>query len=50
MIEVFKTDIEDVLIIEPKVFGDARGYFLESFNAKEFAEKTGLNINFVQDN
>lgn len=50
MISVIKTDIEGVLIIEPKVFGDARGYFLESFNAKEFAEKTGLNINFVQDN
>ena len=50
MIEVKKTDIEGVLIIEPKVFGDARGYFLESFNAKEFAEKTGLNTNFVQDN
>lgn len=50
MIEVIKTDIEGVLIIEPKMFGDARGYFLESFNAKEFAEKTGLNINFVQDN
>ena len=50
MIDVLKTDIEGVLIIEPKVFGDARGYFLESFNAKEFAEKTGLNINFVQDN
>lgn len=50
MIEVKKTDIEGVLIIEPKVFGDARGYFLESFNSKEFAEKTGLNIDFVQDN
>lgn len=50
MINVIKTDIEGVQIIEPKVFGDARGYFLESFNAKEFAEKTGLNINFVQDN
>lgn len=50
MIEVKKTNIEGLLIIEPKVFGDARGYFLESFNAKEFAEKTGLNINFVQDN
>ena len=50
MIEVIKTDIEGVLIIEPKVFGDARGYFLESFNAKDFAEGTGLNINFVQDN
>ena len=50
MIDVVKTDIEGVLIIETKVFGDARGYFLESFNAKEFAEKTGLNITFVQDN
>ncbi len=50
MIEVIKTDIEGVLIIEPKVFSDARGYFLESFNAKEFEKKTGLNINFVQDN
>lgn len=50
MINIIKTDIEGVLIIEPKVFGDARGYFLESFNAKGFAEKTGLNINFVQDN
>ncbi len=50
MINVIQTDIKGVLIIEPKVFGDARGYFLESFNAKEFTEKTGLNINFVQDN
>lgn len=50
MIDVIKTDIEGVFIIEPKVFADARGYFLESFNAKEFAEKTGLNITFVQDN
>ena len=47
---IIKTDIEGVLIIEPKVFGDNRGYFFESFNAKEFAEKTGLNIGFVQDN
>lgn len=50
MIDIKKTGIEGVLIIEPKVFGDARGYFLESFNAKEFAEKTGLSIIFVQDN
>lgn len=50
MIEVKKTAIEGVLIIEPKVFGDDRGYFMESFNAKEFAKKTGLNIDFVQDN
>lgn len=48
--ELHKTDIEGVLIFEPKVFGDNRGYFFESFNAREFAEKTGLNITFVQDN
>lgn len=48
--EVIKTAIEDVLIIEPRVFGDARGYFFESFNAKEFAEKTGIQVVFVQDN
>ena len=48
--EIIKTYIEGVLILEPKVFGDSRGYFFESFNAKEFAEKTGMNITFVQDN
>jgi len=48
--EIIKTTIEGVLIIEPKVFGDARGYFFESFNAKEFVEKTGKGITFVQDN
>ncbi|MBQ0161523.1 MAG: dTDP-4-dehydrorhamnose 3,5-epimerase [Bacteroidales bacterium] len=48
--EIIKTNIEGVLIIEPKVFGDSRGYFFESFNAKEFREKTRLDINFVQDN
>lgn len=48
--EVKKTSIEGVLIIEPKVWGDDRGYFFESFNVREFAEKTGLNITFVQDN
>lgn len=47
---IIKTEIEGVFVIEPKIFGDERGYFFESFNAKEFAEKTGLNINFVQDN
>ena len=50
MIDVYKTNLKGVLIIAPKVFGDPRGYFMESFNAREFAEKTGLNINFVQDN
>ena len=50
MMEVIKTNIQGVLIIEPRVFGDSRGYFFESFNAREFREKTGLDINFVQDN
>ena len=48
--EVIKTDIDGVFIIEPKVFGDSRGYFFESFNAMEFQAKTGLSITFVQDN
>lgn len=38
------------MVIEPKVFGDNRGYFFESFNAREFAEKSGMNVSFVQDN
>ena len=42
--------IDDVLIIEPQVFGDARGFFYESFNQKAFNEATGLDVNFVQDN
>ena len=42
--------IPDVLIIEPKVFGDARGFFYESFNQKAFNDASGLNLNFVQDN
>ena len=47
---VTKTAIPDVLILEPRVFGDARGFFFESFNAKDFAESTGLDVSFVQDN
>ncbi|MBX9903474.1 MAG: dTDP-4-dehydrorhamnose 3,5-epimerase [Burkholderiales bacterium] len=47
---IVKTELPDVLIIEPKVFGDARGFFFESFNAKTFAALTGLNPTFVQDN
>jgi dTDP-4-dehydrorhamnose 3,5-epimerase len=48
---VIKTKIPDVIIFEPKVFGDDRGFFFESFNAKTFEQATGLkNINFVQDN
>lgn len=48
--EVIQTKIPDVLIIEPKVFGDERGFFLESFNEQKFREKTGVRLNFVQDN
>lgn len=47
---VIQTAIPDVLILEPKVFGDERGFFLESFNQKAFAEATGLKVDFVQDN
>ena len=47
---VIQTAIPDVLIIEPKVFGDERGYFFESFNRRQFAELTGRDVNFVQDN
>lgn len=42
--------IPDVVLIEPKVFGDERGFFYESFNKKAFDEATGLNVDFVQDN
>ncbi|NET71869.1 MAG: dTDP-4-dehydrorhamnose 3,5-epimerase [Sphaerospermopsis sp. SIO1G2] len=48
--QVFSTEIPDVLRIEPKVFGDERGFFYESFNGKVFLEKTGISYNFVQDN
>jgi dTDP-4-dehydrorhamnose 3,5-epimerase len=48
--KVTATAIPEVLIIEPKVFGDARGFFYESFNQKAFNAATGQNVNFVQDN
>lgn len=44
------TALPEVLIVEPKVFGDERGFFYESFNAKAFAEATGIHATFVQDN
>jgi dTDP-4-dehydrorhamnose 3,5-epimerase len=47
---IITTKIHDVLIIEPQVYGDDRGFFLESFNARKFAAKTGVELNFVQDN
>lgn len=48
--QIQKTDIPDVMIIEPKVFGDDRGFFFESFNKRRFAELTGASPHFVQDN
>ncbi|MCD6026040.1 MAG: dTDP-4-dehydrorhamnose 3,5-epimerase [Solimicrobium sp.] len=48
--KVISTAIPDLLIIEPKVFGDERGFFFESFNQRQFSELVGRNINFVQDN
>ena len=46
---VIRTDIPEVLILEPKVFGDERGFFLESYNKKAFREATGLDVEFVKD-
>lgn len=48
--KVIATAIPDLLIIEPKVFGDERGFFFESFNQRRFAELTGIDAEFVQDN
>jgi dTDP-4-dehydrorhamnose 3,5-epimerase len=48
--KVTPTAIPDVLVLEPKVFGDERGFFMESFNAREFAEASGQEVQFVQDN
>ena len=47
---VLKTEIEGVYIIEPRVFGDERGYFFESFNAERFLAQIGIDVTFVQDN
>lgn len=47
---ILPTEIPDVLMIEPRVFGDDRGFFFESFNEKSFIEKTGITTHFVQDN
>lgn len=48
--KVTATEIPDVLVIEPKVFGDARGFFYESFNQKAFDDAIGSHVEFVQDN
>jgi dTDP-4-dehydrorhamnose 3,5-epimerase len=47
---VIKTNIDGVVIIEPKVFGDERGFFLETFQAERYKEFAGINMSFVQDN
>lgn len=48
--KVTPTRLPEVLILEPRVFGDSRGFFMESFNDRAFSEATGLNLKFVQDN
>ena len=48
--QVSTTPLDGVLVLEPKVFGDARGFFFESFNARDFNQATGLDCTFVQDN
>lgn len=48
--KIIKTEIPDVLIIEPQLFGDQRGFFMESFNQRQWEELTGLKTQFVQDN
>jgi len=47
---LIRTEIPDLLILEPKIFGDSRGFFYESFNARVFEADTGLKVDFVQDN
>ena len=49
-LKVEATAIHDVVVIEPRVFGDERGWFTESFNALDFSQATGLSVDFVQDN
>lgn len=48
--KVVPTELPGVLILEPKVFGDERGFFYESFNARDFKQDTGIEADFVQDN
>ena len=48
--EVIQTEIPDVKIVKPKVYGDERGFFLETFEQKRYQEMLGINLNFVQDN
>ncbi len=47
---IIPTALPEVLILEPKIFGDERGFFMESWNARTFRESTGVDVEFVQDN
>lgn len=47
---IIRTDIPDLLVIEPDIYGDSRGYFFESFSRRKFEEATGIKVDFVQDN
>ena len=47
---VHSTKLKDCLVIEPKVFGDNRGFFLETFSKQRYSEETGITLEFVQDN
>jgi dTDP-4-dehydrorhamnose 3,5-epimerase len=49
-VKVERAAIPDVLVLEPRIFGDARGFFYESYNRRSFAAATGLDVEFVQDN
>jgi dTDP-4-dehydrorhamnose 3,5-epimerase len=49
-LKVIRSEIPDVLVLEPKVYGDARGFFFESYNKKAFQQATDLDVEFVQDN
>lgn len=48
--KIVKTKLQDCLIIEPTIFGDERGFFLESFNVRRYADLAGIHLSFVQDN
>lgn len=50
MVQAVPTDLAGVLVLEPKVFGDERGYFMETYNRGEFRRATGFDVDFVQDN
>ena len=47
---IIRTDIPDLLVIEPDIYGDSRGYFFESFSRRKFEDATGIKVDFVQDN